>query len=261
MICYPLLERCKVMKKLEGKTAVITGGSTGIGAEISKLFAREGAFVYIVSHSNVEKGKAVVQEIMESGGKSQYLQADLSKESEIKDLFEIIKRDTYNLDILINNAGRTFNVEFEDISEKSIKRDLEINLISTMLCSKYAVDLMKDQGWIVNTASIRGMENGGRPGILGYCAAKAGVINFTKSLAVHLAPRVCVNAVAPGFVNTEYIVEHMSEELRSSWLSQIPMKSFVNIHELAKVYLNLVTNRSMTGIVIPVDGGYTLLNR
>lgn len=120
---------------------------------------------------------------------------------------------------------------------------------------------MKDQGWIVNTASIRGMENGGRPGILGYCAAKAGVINFTKSLAVHLAPRVCVNAVAPGFVNTEYIVEHMSEELRSSWLSQIPMKSFVNIHELAKVYLNLVTNRSMTGIVIPVDGGYTLLNR
>ena len=77
------------MKKLEGKTAVITGGSTGIGAEIAKLFAREGAFVYIVSYSNVEKGKAVVQEIMESGGKSKYLQADLSKESEIKDLFEI----------------------------------------------------------------------------------------------------------------------------------------------------------------------------
>ena len=235
---------------MQPQVILITGASSGFGKITAQMLSERGHIVYGTSRKPSEDMNHV-----------KMLVVDVTNFLSVCRAVERILSEQGRIDVLINNAGRTFNVEFEDISEKSIKRDLEINLISTMLCSKYAVDLMKDQGWIVNTASIRGMENGGRPGILGYCAAKAGVINFTKSLAVHLAPRVCVNAVAPGFVNTEYIVEHMSEELRYSWLSQIPMKSFVNIHELAKVYLNLVTNRSMTGIVIPVDGGYTLLNR
>lgn len=246
---------------LKDKIAMVTGGSTGIGAEIVRLFASEGALVLIVCSKSMDAAKALAREVESNGGKAACFQADLTKEAEVSALFEKV-RDQYGaLDILINNAGRTYNIAFGDITENTFRRDIDVNLTCAVLCSKYAAPLFGERGWIVNTTSIRGMTDSGRPGIMGYCAAKAGLISFTKNLALELAPKVSVNAVAPGFVKTEYLDRETPQPLKDSWLAQIPIGEFVNIQELAKVYLMLATNRAMTGVVIPVDGGYTILNR
>lgn len=247
--------------ELKDKIALITGGSSGIGAAIARLFAREGAQVIVTYRSNDREARELVEELSSAGLSAAALQGDLGREEDVKRLFEEI-RDRYGkLDILVNNAGRTFNIGFQDLTEESIRRDLDTNLVSTMLCSRYAAELMGERGWIVNTTSIRGMTDSGRPGIMGYCAAKAGVISFTKNLALELAPRVYVNAIAPGFVYTQYMEKNVSDELKDSWLQNIPLGEFVDINELAKVYLFLATTRVMTGTVLPVDGGYTILNR
>lgn len=246
---------------LKGKIAMVTGGSTGIGAEIVRLFASEGALVLIVCSKSMAAAEALAREVEASGGSAACFQADLTKEAEVSALFQKVRGQYGALDILINNAGRTYSIGFRDITEETLRRDLDVNLTGAVLCSKYAAPLFGERGWIVNTASIRGMTDGGRPGIMGYCAAKAGLINFTKNLALELAPRVCVNAVAPGFVRTEYLDRQTPQPLKDSWLAQIPMKAFVDIRELAQVYLMLATSRAMTGTVIPVDGGYTILNR
>ncbi len=247
--------------KLKNKTAVITGGSSGIGAAIARLFAKEGARVIIVFRSNEEGAKKLSEEIREAGGCVDYYKADLGREAEVSALFQTIGEKYGTVDILINNAGRTFNISFRDITEESLKRDLDSNFAGTVFCSKYAAPLMKEEGWIVNTASIRGMTDSGRPGIMGYCAAKAGVISFTKNLALELAPKVCVNAVAPGFAYTQYMEKNVSDELKDNWLRNLPLGEFTDLNELAEVYLFLATTKVITGVVLPVDGGYTLLNR
>lgn len=247
--------------KLSGKNVVITGGSSGIGAEIARLFASEGAGIVITCNASYDSGRLLTEQIRQSGGRVQCLQADLCKEKETAHLFERISEEYGSVDILINNAGRTFNVPFDQMTEESIHQDLDTNLLSAMLCSKYAAPLMKGRGWIVNTASIRGLPNAGRMGIMGYCAAKAGIISFTKNLALELAPKICVNAVAPGFVHTQYLDNNVSEELKESWINQTPMRQLVDIKELAGIYLLLVTSRIMTGTVIVADGGYSILNR
>ena len=247
--------------KLKGKTVLVTGGSSGIGKGLVRRFAREGADVIFAYRANQEGARALAEELCSAGSRAAAFGADLGREEEVRRLFGFVQKEYGRLDILINNAGRTFNVGFEELTEESLRRDLDVNLMSTMLCSKYAVPLMKGEGWIVNTASIRGMFDSGRPGIMGYCAAKAGVISFTKNLALELAPKICVNAVCPGFVYTPYMEGNISEELKESWLRQIPMGGFVGMEELCEVYLLLSTSRALTGTAIPVDGGYTLLNR
>lgn len=247
--------------KLSGKRVLITGGSSGIGEEIARLFACEGAEVAITYNASGEKARALAHEVGLSGKTVECIQADLRRETEVAGLFRQIREKYGHLDILINNAGRTFNVPFSQLTEESIRQDLDTNLLSAMLCSKYAAPLMKGRGWIVNTASIRGLPEGGRPGIMGYCAAKAGVISFTKNLALELAPEICVNAVAPGFVQTQYLDKNVLQELKESWIRQIPLGELVDIKELAQVYLFLATTRVMTGHVMVVDGGYSILNR
>ena len=184
-----------VVMKLKGKISLITGSSTGIGKAVARLFAEEGANVIICSNTSNEQGNKVLKEIKEKGSDAIYIQADLTKETDIKNMFNIIKEKYGKLDILINNAGRTFNIPFKEITEETITRDINTNLTSAILCSKYAVELMNDEGWIINTSSIRGVDYSGRPGIIGYCSAKAGINSFTKTLAMELAPKIYVNAV------------------------------------------------------------------
>ena len=176
--------------KLKNKVALITGSSSGIGKAIALLFAEEGADVIICSNTSNEEGNNVLKEVIKKGSNAIYIQADLTKESDIKSLFSKIKEKYGKLDILINNAGRTFNIPFKDITEETITRDINTNLTSAILCSKYALEIMNKEGWIVNTSSIRGIDYSGRSGIIGYCSAKAGINSFTKTLAMELAPRI-----------------------------------------------------------------------
>lgn len=246
--------------KLKNKVALITGSSSGIGKAIALLFAKEGADVIICSNTSSEDGNKVLKEVKEKGSDAIYVQADLTKESDIQDMFNQIKEKYGKLDILINNAGRTFNIPFKDITEETITRDINTNLTSAILCSKYAVELMNDEGWIVNTSSIRGIDYSGRAGIIGYCSAKAGINSFTKTLAMELAPKIYVNAVAPGFVYTNYM-DTVTDEMKQAWLKNIPINKFIEPREIAEVYLMLATSKIFTGSVITADGGYSLLNR
>lgn len=249
------------MKTLEGKKALITGSSSGIGKAIALLFAKEGADVIICSNTSTEKGMQVVNEIVKSGSNAYYYNVDLQKESDIKELFKFVSEKFGCLDILINNAGRTFNVAFDSITEDSLIQDISTNLASSILCTKYAVPLMTNEnGWIVNTASIRGIDYSGRPGIVGYCAAKAGITSFTKTIATELAPNIFINAVAPGFVDTGYM-DTMDEKVKEAWLNNIPIHRFIEPDEIARVYLMLATSTIFTGSVIVPDGGYSLLGR
>lgn len=247
--------------KLSGKIALITGGSSGIGAGLAERFAAEGANVIFTYSKNKQGAEDVADRIMASEGTASCMQADFQKEENIAELFDAIQKRYGRLDILINNAGRTFQVPFMQMTEETIIRDLAVNLVSVMLCSKYAAQLMGESGWIVNTASIRGIPEAGRTGIMGYCAAKAGVISFTKNLAAELAPRICVNAVAPGFVKTDYLDKNTPENIKNNWLAHLPMEQMVSQTELEELYLMLVTCRSLTGSVVVVDGGYSILNR
>ena len=249
------------MKCLVGKKALVTGGSSGIGKAIAILFAEEGADLIICSNTSSSAGENVLKELRELGSNAFYFKADLQKETDIKRLFEFAAEKYGVLDILINNAGRTFNVAFKDITEESLMRDIQTNLMSSILSTKYAVPLMTNEnGWIVNTASIRGIDYSGRPGIIGYCAAKTGITSFTKTIATELAPKIFVNAVAPGFVDTGYM-DTMSEEVKESWLNNIPIHRFIEPKEIAKVYLLLATSKIFTGSVVVPDGGYSLLGR
>lgn len=249
------------MEKLVGKNVLITGSSSGIGKAIALLFADEGANVILCSNKSTSKGKEVLSEVKTKGSLAEYYSADLRKEEDIKKLFVQIEEKYDYLDILVNNAGRTFNVGFDELTEESLLQDIQTNLTSSILCSKHAVPLMKkEHGWIINTSSIRGVDYSGRPGIIGYCASKAGIGSFTKTLAAELAPKIFVNAVAPGFVNTGYM-DTMDEQTLESWLKNIPIKRFITPSEMAEVYLMLATSKIFSGSVIIPDGGYSLLNR
>lgn len=249
------------MKKLTDKNVLITGSSSGIGKAIALLFADEGANVILCSNKSTDKGYQVLSDIRAKGSNAEYYSADLSKEKDIEKLFKQIEQKFGCLDVLINNAGRTFNVGFEDLTEESLLRDVQTNLTSSILCSKYAVKLMKkEHGWIINTSSIRGIDYSGRSGIIGYCASKAGITSFTKTLAAKLAPKIFVNAVAPGFVNTGYM-DSMDKQTLENWLKDIPINRFITPSEIAEVYLMLSTSKIFSGSIIIPDGGYSLLNR
>lgn len=247
------------MNQLKGKVALVTGSSTGIGRAVALLFAAEGADVIITSNASVEDGKKVLDEMNSLGSNSMYISADLTKKECVDALFEKVKERYGKLDILVNNAGRTFNVPFDKIDQSSFSRDIDVNLTSALLCSQAAVKIMS-KGSIINTASIRGLSESGRPGIMGYCAAKAALISLTKNLAMELAPNIFVNAVAPGFVYTNYM-NTVTEDMKNKWIEQIPIKRFIQPEEIAKVYLMLATSNIFTGSVITPDGGYTLLGR
>ena len=246
--------------KLKGKIALVTGGSTGIGKAVAELYAKEGANVIICSSNTVSEGKQVEKKLKDMGTNSMYIQADLTKEEQVKLLFDKIKDKYGKLDILVNNAGKSTNTPFESINKETIKDDLDSNFTSAVLCSKYAVELMGEEGWIINTSSIRGIDYSGRPGLMGYCAGKAALNSFTKNLSMQLAPKIYVNAIAPGFVHTRYI-DSISEDIKQGWLNNIPIKKFIMPEEIAEVYLMLATSRIFTGSIIIPDGGYSVLNR
>lgn len=245
---------CEV--SLEGKIALVTGGARGIGREIALLFAKQGADMALCD-VDLEKAEQTAKEIKALGRECLVLKADVTDSGSVQVMVDKILDKFKKLDILINNAGITRDSLVFRMSEQDWDKVIAVNLKGTFLCTRIVSKVMLKQrfGRIVNLASIIGIM--GNIGQANYAASKAGIIGLTKSVAKELAPRgVCVNAIAPGFIETEMTAK-LSEDVRKRMLSVIPLGRFGEPKDVADLALFLSSESSsyITGQVIQIDGG------
>jgi 3-oxoacyl-[acyl-carrier protein] reductase len=246
---------------LENKVALVTGGSRGIGRAIALEFAARGAAVVVNYNKSSNEAEAVVNQIKEAGGKAAAFQADVSdfKQAEALVKFAI---DTFgDLSILVNNAGITRDQLIMMMPEADWDAVINTNLKSTFNCSKAAVKHMmrKRVGRIINMASVAGQM--GNPGQTNYSASKGGQIAFTKALAREVATRsITVNAIAPGFVDTE-ILDAMTPEVLEAALKMVPLGRKGKPEEIASAAAFFASDEAayITGQVLGVDGGMAMM--
>lgn len=244
---------------LKNKVAVITGSSSNIGKAIALRLGKEGVKIVVNSKSHTKEGEDVVETLKKSGVDAIYVRADVSDEGDAKKLINAAVKKFGTIDILVNNAGRTTGMPFFEMTKANLLEQFDSNFFGTVLCSKEAAKIMKQKGSgkIINTASIRGISYTGREGVMAYSAAKAAVINFTKTLAKELAPSITVNAVAPGFVITPNY-DKTSEEQKKAFIDGTLIKRWIKPDEIADAYLFLATSEIITGQILIADGGFTL---
>lgn len=243
---------------LKSKVVVVTGSARNIGKSIALKFAQQGAKVIVHSRSDAPGGKAVVEEIQRLGSKSIFVQADLSDPQQVERLFETTLDSFGTVDVLINNAGSVVPKPFFGLSKQDWVDAFSDNVITSALCSSCAARIMleKGTGKIINTSSIRGLEHGGREGAMPYSAAKAALINFTKTLAKALAPNITVNAVAPGYTLSSAF-DGVSQEIKDAFIDSTLIKRWLTAEEVADAFLYLAQADGITGEVLVIDGGCT----
>ena len=246
---------------LKNKVALITGSSRGIGRAIALLFAKHGAKVIVNYKNSRTSAEKVLEKIKASDSEGIVIQADVGNPDDVKSMFNKILDEYGTIDILVNNAGFAVQKDFLKQEYEDWKKIFDTNLFGVFLCSKEAAKIMKNKqkGVIVNVSSLRGLENHGRPPICNFSAAKAGVINFTKTLAKGLAPNIRVNSVAPGMTKTD-IVNNYSKEMLEKFSSSMLINRFVEPEEVAQAVLFLASDDSsaITGEILVVDGGQRL---
>ncbi|MEL6535497.1 MAG: 3-oxoacyl-[acyl-carrier-protein] reductase [Bacteroidota bacterium] len=245
------------MKVLEGKNALITGASKGIGRAIALRYAEQGANVAFTYLSSVEKGEALVAELEAHGVKAKGYRSDASNFDAAQELINNVIADFGSLDILINNAGITKDNLLMRMSEEDWDRVIDVNLKSCYNTVKAANRQMMKQraGSIINVTSIVGIK--GNAGQANYSASKAGIIGFTKSVAIELGSRnIRSNAIAPGFIITE-MTDALDEGQLKAWTDAIPLKRGGEANEVGDlaVFLGSDQSRYITGQVIQIDGG------
>jgi len=245
------------MKLLENKVALITGGSRGIGKGIVEVFAVHGAHVAFTYNSSAEAANAMAKELSQNGTKVQAYQSDAAQFDQAAELVAQVLEDFGSIDILINNAGITKDNLLMRISEEDFDRVIEVNLKSVFNMTKAVQRSMLKQrhGSIINMSSIVGVQ--GNAGQTNYAASKAGIIGFSKSVALELGSRnIRCNVIAPGFIETE-MTQKLDEATVQTWRDGIPLKRGGTPEDIANTCLYLSSDLSayVTGQVIHVDGG------
>jgi 3-oxoacyl-[acyl-carrier protein] reductase len=245
------------MKLLEGKTALVTGASKGIGRKIAEVFAQQGANVAFTYLSSVEKGQALEQELQAFGTQVKGYRSDASKFDEAEKLIDSIVTDFGTVDIVVNNAGITKDGLLMRMTEENWDDVININLKSIFNVSKAVSKVMMKnrKGSIINMSSVVGVQ--GNAGQANYAASKAGIIGFSKSLAKELGSRnIRTNVVAPGFIRTE-MTEVLDPKVVAGWEANIPLKRAGEAEDVANACLFLASDLSayINGQVLPVCGG------
>ena len=245
------------MKLLEGKTALITGASKGIGKAIAEKYAEQGANIAFTFLSSVEKGQALEEELKAKGVNAKGYRSDASDFTAAEELIANVVSDFGGLDILVNNAGITKDNLLMRMNEDMWDQVINVNLKSCFNTVKAATRTFMKQksGSIINMTSVVGVK--GNPGQANYAASKAGIIGFTKSVALELGSRnIRSNAVAPGFIETE-MTDALDEKTVQSWRDGIPLKRGGQPNDVAEccVFLGSDMSTYITGQVIQVDGG------
>ena len=245
------------MGLLSGKTAIITGASKGIGKGIAETFAKQGANVAFTFLSSVEKGQALEQELQQYGTRVKGYRSDASKMEDAEALVAQVVEDFGGVHIVVNNAGITKDTLLMRMTEEDFNRVIEVNLNSVFNMTK-AVQrtfLKQRSGSIVNISSVVGVK--GNAGQANYAASKAGIIGFTKSVALELGSRnIRCNAIAPGFIETE-MTAVLDEKTVQQWRDGIPLKRGGSAEDVANACLFLASDMSgyITGQVMNVCGG------
>jgi len=250
----------KEMKLLEGKTAVITGGSRGIGKGIALRFASEGANIALTNIIDNEEFADAIKEIQQLGVKAKGYVSDASVYTDAENVIDQIVKDFGTIDILVNNAGITRDTLLMRMTEEQWDQVITVNLKSVFNLTKAAIKPMMKQksGSIVNMSSVVGVT--GNAGQANYSASKAGILGLTKSVAKELGSRnVRCNAIAPGFILTE-MTSKLPEDVKSDWISKIPLRRGGLPEDVANVALFLASDLSsyVTGQTINVCGGMVM---
>ncbi len=248
------------MRELEGRVAVVTGASRGIGRSVALGLAAEGAIVVINYNGSKEKAEKVQEEILAEGGKAVLYQCDVSDFDACKEFIQKIAREQGHIDILVNNAGITRDGLILGMAEEDFDKVVDTNLKGTFNCIRFTARQMLKQksGRIINMSSVSGVM--GNAGQTNYAASKAGVIGLTKAVARELASRhITVNAIAPGFIDTD-MTEALGETVKEEAVKQIPLGSFGKPEDIANLAVFLASDKAsyITGQVIHVDGGMAM---
>ncbi len=245
------------MQLLQGKRALITGASKGIGRAIALAFAREGASVAFTYLSSVEKGQALENELKSFGGQALGFRSDAGDFKQAENLIDEVTKAFGGIDILVNNAGITLDNLLLRMSPEDFDKVQKVNLYSVFNTTKAISRLMMKQrsGSIINISSVVGVK--GNAGQANYAASKAGIIGFTKSVALELGSRnIRCNAIAPGFIETEMTAQ-LDEKTVEGWRNAIPLKRGGTPEDVAEACVFLASDRStyISGQVLNVCGG------
>ena len=243
---------------LKGKTAIVTGGSRGIGAAICKRFAEQGANIALLYAGNTQKAEETKAALQEMGVKAEAYQCNVADAEQVAAVCKQIIKDFGGADILVNNAGITKDKLVPMMKVPDFDSVVDTNLKGAfyMIKQLYPVFMKQKSGKIINISSVSGLM--GNPGQTNYSASKAGLIGLTKSVAKELASRnVNCNAIAPGFVATD-MTENLSEN--NALVDHIPMKRFAQPEDIANLALFLASDQSdyISGEVIRIDGGLAM---
>jgi 3-oxoacyl-[acyl-carrier protein] reductase len=242
------------------KAALVTGGATGIGRAAVLALARAGYDVCINYGSSEPAARDTAKQ---AGGNSLLVKCDVSDEHGVRGMVATIKQKFGRLDVLVNNAGTTANWKPKDLESLSLDewdRVFAVNVRGLFQVTRACIELLKQsKGCVVNTASIVGLRPGPQP--LPYAASKAAVVNLTKTLAWNLGPEIRVNAVAPGWMEGDWMKRMLKDkydDLMGKRAKATPLKRVVTADDVAETMMSLVqANRFVTGEVVAIDGGYT----